>query len=518
MMMQSITLPQFADGVITATVVRWLREPGDAFAAGDALVELEIEDALVELEASQPGTLVQVVANPLDTVSVGAELARAEGPGEPVPQSEPETTVTQQSSDTPEEATSESPTTSGASDSITPLLMPQAGNTMEEGIVLSWRVTEGDDIKVGQVICEIETDKATIEHESPEAGRLARIVAHEGDIVPIKEPIAFLADNDADVDAYVVAMGTATAAETPAPAVAAGGSPAGSGAIVAGARVSADPAPLTAEGRIKASPAARKIAAERGIDLALLGAGSGPGGRILSTDVQNARALAPVSTDGQPIRRPVSKMRRAIGLNLQKSKQTIPHFYVRMTIDADPLFAYYREQKPRTNCTLNDCVVLAVGRAMAEFPAVRSQFGDEIIEYPHANIGIAVGVDEGLIVPVVLNVDQLTLAQLAVEARRVVENGRNGKLENIGRGNFTISNLGMFGVEEFSAIINPPESCLLAVSAVRETVIVEDGTMRPGRVMTMTLSADHRIVDGVIGAKFLGRLKEILENPEEELG
>ena len=212
------------------------------------------------------------------------------------------------------------------------------------------------------------------------------------------------------------------------------------------------------------------------------------------------------------------KMRRAIGLNLQRSKQTVPHFYARLTINADPLFAHYREQKPRTNCTLNDCVVLAVGRAMAEFPAVRSQIdGDEIVEYPHANVGIAVGVDEGLIVPVVLNVDQLTLAPLAVETKRVVENGRKGKLENIGQGNFTITNLGMFGVEEFSAIINPPESAILAVSAVRETVIVENGTMRPGRVMTMTLSADHRVVDGLAAAKFLARLKEILENPSEAL-
>jgi pyruvate dehydrogenase E2 component (dihydrolipoamide acetyltransferase) len=155
---------------------------------------------------------------------------------------------------------------------------------------------------------------------------------------------------------------------------------------------------------------------------------------------------------------------------------------------------------------------------MAEFPAVRSQIdGDEIVEYPHANIGIAVGVEHGLVVPVVRNVETLTLAQLAAEGRRVVENARNGKLENIGHGNFTITNLGMFGVEEFSAIINPPESGILAIGAVREAVIVENGAIRPGRVMTATLSADHRIVDGLIGAKFLSRLKEILENPSEQL-
>jgi len=212
------------------------------------------------------------------------------------------------------------------------------------------------------------------------------------------------------------------------------------------------------------------------------------------------------------------KMRRAIGLNLQRSKQNIPHFYLRLTIEATPVLTFYRQQKPLTGCTINDCIVLGTGRAMAEFPAVRSQIdGDEIVEFPHANIGIAVGVEHGLVVPVVCGVDRMTLPQLAVEAKRVVENARNGKLDNVGLGNFTITNLGMFGIEEFAAIINPPESGILAVSAVRESVIVQNGTMRPGHVMTMTLSADHRMVDGLVGAKFVARLKEILEHPSESL-
>ncbi len=510
--MQPITLPQLADGVIAATVVRWLKQPGDVFAAGDALVELEIEDALVYLEASQPGTLVRVLAQPRETVGVGAELAQMEVDGTPSPQSNPETPATQLPPGAPEAPI---PGTSGT---VTPILMPQAGNTMEEGTMVSWKVTEGDRIEVGQVICEIETDKATIDYESPEAGRLARIVAPEGEIVSVKEPIAFLADNNSDVDAYLAKRGTAAAVAAAPSAGAGAGSSAGAVAVAEEARVVSGPSPVTAEGRIKASPAARKIAARRGLDLASIGPGSGPGGRLLSTDVEGAKAAVAASADGEAIRRPMSKMRRAIGLNLQRSKQSIPHFYIRMTIDAGPLFAYYREQKPQTNCTVNDCVVLAVGRAMAECPGVRSQIdGDEIVEFPHANIGIAIGVEDGLVVPVVRNVDTLTLAQLATETKRVVENGRNGKLENIGQGNFTITNLGMLGIEEFGAIINPPESGILAIGAVREAAVVDDGTVRPGRVMTMTLSADHRIVDGLLAAKFLGRLKEILENPSEEL-
>lgn len=512
--MRSITLPPLAGGAAAATVVRWLKQPGQGFSAGDALVELEIEDALVQLEAAGAGTLTRILAQPQQTVRPGADLAQVtdSGTSQPpsqLPPSQSETHVTHQQ-----------PTAvAGTPANVTPILMPQAGNTMEEGTLISWKVAEGDRIQVGQVICEIETDKATIEYESPDAGRLARIVVREQETVPIKEPIALLADNDADADAYLAAQGAA-AQGTAAPGAAAAASAPGAAGVAPSAtqRMPSGPAPVTAEGRIKASPAARKLAQERGVDLSRVGAGRGPEGRILSSDVATAQVGASVAGDGQAVRRPMSKMRRAIGLNLQKSKQTVPHFYVRLTINAEPLFAYYRAQKPQTNCTLNDCVVLAVGRAMAECPAVRSQIhGDEVVEFPHANIGIAVGVDEGLVVPVVRSVETLTLTQLAAEAKRVVENARNGKLENIGHGNFTITNLGMFGVEEFGAIINPPESGILALGAVREAVMVEAGAIRTGRVMTMTLSADHRLVDGLLAAQFLGRLREILENPSGEL-
>jgi pyruvate dehydrogenase E2 component (dihydrolipoamide acetyltransferase) len=511
--MPSLTLPQPAADILSATVVRWRLEPGQPFAAGQVLVELEAEEALVHVEAAGPGVLAQIVAQPGQTVLVGAELARIEAahlaPSSPAQASLAENNVPQQH-----------PSSGGSK--VAPILMPQAGNTMEEGIVVVWRVKEGDVIAVGQIICEIETDKATIEYESPEAGRLARIVARAGEPVPVKELIAVLADADADADAYLAGQG-ASAAPSVAAAADGNGLPGAAAAVATGAasQRAAVPTPVTAEGRVKASPAARRVAAERGVDLATVGAGSGPGGRILSTDVASVAVAAAAAGNGRtPAERrtPMSKMRRAIGLNLQQSKQSIPHFYMRMTIDADPLLAFYRAKKPQANCTLNDVIVLAVGRAMHEFPGVRSQIvGNEIVEYPHANIGVAVGVDEGLVVPVVLGVDTMSLAQLAAEARRVVESARKGMLENIGKGNFTISNLGMFGVEEFSAIINPPESGILAVSAIREAVIVAGGAMRPGHVMTMTLSADHRVVDGVLAAKFTARLQEILEHPAEEL-
>ncbi|MEI8198272.1 MAG: dihydrolipoamide acetyltransferase family protein, partial [Phycisphaerae bacterium] len=399
----------------------------------------------------------------------------------------------------------------------TPILMPQAGNSMEEGTIIKWRVQVGDRITVGQVICEIETDKATIEMEATDAGRVAKIVAEAGAVIPVKQPIAYLSDGEVGAEVGGGAAVAGSKSEAAPQATERKPEPAAIASVVT-------PAVADATGRVKASPAAKKLAATKGIDLATVGAGSGPEGRILSTDLANVTA-AKVAPGGSPglssrssgiVRRPLSKMRKAIATNLQVSKQTVPHFYVKLTINADPLFAFYRAQKPVANCTLNDVVLLAVGKCVGEFAAFRSRIeGNEIVELPGANIGVAVSVADGLVVPVVAAVDFLTLAQLATESKRIVEAARNGKIENMGKGVFSISNMGMLGVEDFTAIINPPESGILAISAVREAVIVKDGAMRPGKVMSMTLSVDHRVVDGALAAQFMARLKVLLEAPEQ---
>lgn len=399
---------------------------------------------------------------------------------------------------------------------VVPVLMPQAGNTMEEGTIVQWRVKVGDRVTAGQILCEIETDKATIEMEATDAGRLAKIVAAAGAVVPVKQPIAFLAENDADLAAWAGVTPAATAnvpAHANVPSVA---------APIATATATPE---RTESGRIKASPAARKLAAAKGIDLAAVPTGSGPQGRILSTDLAGLSGTsimaATTNATAQPpapgpagVRRPMSKMRRAIALNLQTSKNTIPHFYVKLTIDADPLLAFYKAQKPVTGCTLNDILLLAVGRVVGEMPPFRSRVdGPDIVETPTANIGVAVSVPEGLVVPVVVGVHAMTLPQLAAETKRVVEAARHGKIENLGKGVFTISNMGMLGVEDFAAIINPPESGILAISALREAVLAKDGVMRAAHVMSLTLSVDHRVVDGAVAAQFMTRLRGLLEAP-----
>ena len=507
-----ILMPEAGNSMEEGTIIAWKVRPGDRVTLGQVLCEIETDKATMEYESPAEGRLARIVVNDGESVAVKQPIAYF---AERDQDADAIIAGGSMQSDAPAPVAGDAPsattTPAAVPDGVTPILMPEAGNSMEEGTIIAWKVKPGDAITPGQILCEIETDKATMEYESPAAGRLSRIVVSDGETIAVKQPIAFLADRDADVDAYLAASSTSPAApaiSTPTPAVA---TPSAAAPLLA----------VPSNGRVKASPAARRIAAEKGLDLATVPAGSGPAGRILSTDLGRARpaaaATAPApSAVAPPQRKPMSKMRRAIATNLQKSKQTVPHFYVRITIDAGPLFAFQKQHKPTTGCTVNDVIVLAVARTMAQFPAVRTRLeNDELAEYPHANIGIAVGVTDGLVVPVVPNADQMSLAQLAAAANQTVEFARKGRVDNMGKGNFTVSNLGMFGVEEFAAIINPPESAILAVSAARESVIVKDGGMRPGRVMTMTLSVDHRVVDGLLAAQFVAALKTMLENPAE---
>jgi pyruvate dehydrogenase E2 component (dihydrolipoamide acetyltransferase) len=475
--MPTIKLPQVGKSAQSATVRRWRKKVGEPITKGDILLDVEVEEGSAEIESPAAGTLQEIFVTEGKTVPVNSPLANiSDGAATPVAPPTP---------------------TAPTSGEVIPVLMPQAGQSMEEGVLIKWRVAVGDRIKKGDVIFEVETDKATMEVEATDTGRLSRIILAEGGTSKVLIPVAFLAENDADVDGFLssnpsaapVAAKTVAATVTSAPVISA--------------------ATTTTSGRVKASPAARKIAQERGIDIAAVPTASGPNGRILSSDIPT-RTTSP--TEGS--RKKMSQMRKVIAKNLLASKQTIPHFYMKLTINAEPMYAFYQAEKAKYQCSLNDVVVFALSRALQEFPGLRGRIeNDEIVTFPTSNIGVAVGMDDGLVVPVVIAAERLSLAQTAVEIRRIAANARAGKIEGMGNGVVTITNLGMFGVEEFSAIINPPESAILAVGATREEVIVTNGAMRPGKVMTLTLSADHRIVDGMLAAKFFARLKELLEQP-----
>ncbi len=475
-------LPSAYEGMESGTIRRWLKPEGSVIAKGDLIAVVESEEAMIEIESPTSGKLARILVSEGKTALVGARICVIGEGGLGM------------------ESTAK---TAEREHSVIPILMPQVGQSMEEGTIVKWHVRPGDRIQVGQVIFEVETDKAVVEVEADGAGRVSRIVVPENETVPVKAPVAYLAENDADVDAHMdLKVMEEVESEEAIGAIAPPQVP----------DRSTMPIPAVTEtGRVKASPAARKQAAELGIDLLEVPLGSGPGGRILLSDVLGAK-VAP----GGPTRRSISEMRKAIARNVTVSKQTIPHFYMKISIDAEPLLAFCRTQKQHFPCGVNDAIVLACAKTIREFPAFRSRIeGDNVVEYPTANIGIAVGMEDGLVVPVLVGADRMSLEEAAGEIRRIVKAALAGKVENMGQGVFTVSNLGMYRVEEFSAIINPPEAAILAVGAARDEAVVSNGVVRPGKTMTMILSCDHRIIDGLLAAKFSARLKQILESPDK---
>jgi pyruvate dehydrogenase E2 component (dihydrolipoamide acetyltransferase) len=505
--MYTIRLPKDRALVGPLVLADWLKREGQSVTPSDPIVRIEGPGISADIQAGVAGVLLKTVVQPGQIVESGEPLAVV---GEPGDRSQ-ETGVRRDESEN-----------RGIGESgkgrlgvgVVPILMPQAGQTMEEGTLVGWKVKPGDRITVGQVIFDIETDKATMEVEATDAGRVAKIVVQEGQVVAVKTPVAYLAESDAEVDAYLGGtQNSELRTQNSEPrSQETGDRRQETGTQNTEPRTQDAQRIAQSEGRVKASPAARKLAAQKGIDLASLPVGSGPGGRILSSDVAAAKPGAAPGAKGGGL----SKMRLAIARNLLWSKQNIPHFYAKRVVDGQALFATYRKTKEQFKCTLNDFVTAACAKAIHEFPAFRSQFKDNaVVEFDSVNIGIAVGTDQGLTVPVLIHADQMDLRTLAQKSKQLAENARAGRLEGVGQGIFTITNLGMFGVEEFLAIINPPESAILAVGSLQETVKVQDGSIVATRTMTLCLSVDHRVIDGTLSAQFLNRLKELLEGPEQ---
>ena len=513
-MRDTIQMPELPGEAPDGTIRRWLKREGDAVRAGDVIALVETERGVVELASEHDGALGAILVPAGKTAAPGTPLAELAAAGEGIPKAAPSPSA-------------EKPAAPGAR-GVRPILMPKAGNDMEEGTLLRWAVAEGDQVKVGMVLFEIETDKATLEVESEFEGTLRRIVVKEGETVAVHTPLAYLADSEAALEAFLAAQGGEPGAvsQTEETGKAPAGGPQREGSTAVAAETAAATV-LAGEGRVHASPAARKMAAEGGLDLgALAGRGSGPGGRILSGDLARAGAVSgtqPVAAKAQPahkdpegtVRKPMTPMRRAIARNLTQSAQTIPHFFMKTTVRAEHLEGMYRRLKPLIKVSFNDLLLAAVAHVMTHFPPFRCQVhGEEFLEFASCNIGMAVAVEDGLRVPVMMGVDKMTLVQLAQETKRVIQEARNGKSANAGKGTFTISNLGMTDTEEFTAIINPPESAILAVGKITDGVRVEQGEIRPARLLSVWLSSNHRVIDGITAARFLAELRKVLEAPE----
>ncbi|MCI2424281.1 2-oxo acid dehydrogenase subunit E2 [Saccharopolyspora sp. K220] len=407
---------------------------------------------------------------------------------------------------------------------MTEIQMPRLSDTMEEGVISTWQKKVGDQVSRGDVLAEIETDKALMELEAYDDGVLEKILVEEGATVPIGTPIAILGDGSG------AAAQTAPAPAAPAPAPAPAAEPA---PAPAAAPTPVPAAPVAEPGaKPKASPLARAVAKEKGVDLAAV-QGTGPGGRIIRADIEAAAAqstpVAPapaaapavaVSEDVEEI--PLNNIRKVTAKRLTESKQQAPHFYLTSAIDVTDLVAFRANLNERLQAaggpkvSINDLVVKAVATALRANPSVNVSFGgDKLLRHKRINLGVAVAIENGLVVPVIKDADRKSVSEIAVESREKAGRAREGKLklDEMSGGTFSISNLGMFGIEQFSAVINPPEAAILAVGAARDEVQVRDGEFVARKILRVTLSADHRAVDGAVGAAFLQQLTGLLEDP-----
>lgn len=382
----------------------------------------------------------------------------------------------------------------------TVVVMPALGMAQEKGTLIHWLKAEGEPVVKGEPLMEVETDKAAVEIEAPASGVLSNVTALPGDEVPVGTTIALILAPGERLEAAVVAKSEPLDASPP---------DAKSEPLVYETASAAKPG-----GVIPASPAARRIAREKGVDLGTL-QGTGPKGAVLAADVlRSAGTKAPV---GEIV--PLTSMRRVIAERMSLSKQTAPHFYLSIDVDMTEVIKKrtdWKEKGERIVASINDFILSAVAASLRDFPSLNSTLTDRGVEIlPDVNIGLAVAVEDGLVVPVIRNADRLALQELAQRSRELAEKAQHKKLfpSDYEGGTFTVSNLGMFGVDGFVAIINPPQCAILAVGRVAPRAVPDGEKLAVRSMMTMTLSADHRIVDGVIGAKFLQKVKRSLEKP-----
>ena len=543
-MAEVILMPRLSDTMTEGVIAAWHKKVGDTVKKGDLLAEIETDKATMELESYKDGTLLHLGGDKGSKIQVDELLAIVGKRGEDISSLLSGSSGTQQPAVKKDTETKTAPASAATKPAIDiskmdeVVLMPRLSDTMEEGVIAAWHKNVGDPVKKGEVLAEIETDKATMELESYKNGTLLHIGAQKGEKIPVNGLLCVIGEKGkVDVDAIVAAAGSGP--------VSAGSS---SSEATANETKAADKTEATQtttgsseNGRVKASPLARKLAGEKGIDLGNV-QGTGDGGRIVKADVDNYKpsakqqsAAAPAAQE-TPAAKPAeampfipageegytdisnSQMRGVIARRLGESKFSAPHFYLTMEINMDNAMSgriKLNEVSP-VKVSFNDMVVKAAAMALRQHPAVNASWmGDKIRRYHHVHVGIAVAIEDGLIVPVVRFADQKTLSQIAAESKELAGKAKNKKLQpNEFSGNtFTISNLGMMDIDEFTAIINPPDSCIMAVGRIKEVVVRKGEGFGVSNFMKVTLSCDHRSVDGATGAAFLQTFKKFLEDP-----
>ncbi|MCH1596461.1 MAG: 2-oxo acid dehydrogenase subunit E2, partial [Flavobacteriaceae bacterium] len=540
-MAEVVTMPRLSDTMEEGTVAKWLKKVGDKVEEGEILAEIETDKATMEFESFYNGTLLHIGIPEGDGAPVDSLLAIIGDEGEDISallggEAAPAAAPTEEVK--PVEATpapaNETKAVAAIPAGVEIVTMPRLSDTMEEGTVASWLKKVGDTVEEGDILAEIETDKATMEFESFYTGTLLHIGIDEGGSAPVDSVLAIIGPAGTDVSAVL----SGAAAPAPAAPVASKEAVEVKSEAPAAAPASVAPAaPVTdvtsSNTRIFASPLAKKLAKEKGLDLSTI-KGSGEHGRIIRRDVEQAQVVAaPVaSAKVQPVAAPVvtasgvenkesvknSQMRKVIAKRLSESKFTAPHYYLTVEVEMDEAKAARQQinQLPDTKVSFNDMVLKASAMALLKHKQVNTTWSDEatIINH-HVHLGVAVAVEDGLVVPVIKQADQLSFTQLGATVKDMAGRARNKKLTpaEMEGSTFTVSNLGMFGIEEFTSIINQPNSAILSVGAIVEKAVVRDGAIVPRSMMKLTLACDHRTIDGATGAQFLQTLKTYLEHP-----
>jgi len=545
-MAEVILMPRLSDTMTEGVIAAWHKKVGDPVKKGELLADIETDKATMELESYKEGTLLHVGGDKGSKILVDQLLAIVGNPGEDISGlvkggQAPAEKKAEQPAPAAEKAPAKEQTSAPAPASAPAMdlskmdevvLMPRLSDTMTEGVIASWHKNVGDTVKKGDVLADIETDKATMELESYKNGKLLFQGAKPGEKIAVNDLLCIIGEEGkVDVNAIVAAAKgggapTAPAAEAP---------PAQATPAAAEAQAPVNGQAASADGRIKASPLAKKLAQEKGIDLAQV-QGSGDNGRIVKSDVDNFKsapapqqATAASSAPSAPATKTfsgeegyqdhnVSQMRKVIAKRLGESKFSAPHFYLTMEINMDNAMQARTQMNEVSDVKIsfNDMVVKASAMALRKHPAVNSSWmGDFIRQYNHIHVGVAVAIEDGLIVPVIRFADGKGLSQIAAETKELAGKARNKKLQpqEFSGNTFTISNLGMMDIEEFTAIINPPDSAIMAVGRIKEIVVRKGEGFGVSNVMKVTLSCDHRSVDGAVGAAFLQTFKKYLENP-----
>jgi pyruvate dehydrogenase E2 component (dihydrolipoamide acetyltransferase) len=538
-MAEVILMPRLSDTMTEGVIAAWHKKVGDTVKKGDLLAEIETDKATMELESYQQGVLLHVGTPRGGKLQVNDLLAIIGTAGEdvsalvaqntnaiqntneaPAPIAAPENTKVETAA-APIAASTDNIDFSKMDEVV---LMPRLSDTMTEGVIAGWQKKVGDAVKKGEILADIETDKATMELESYKDGILLYQGAQAGEKILVNQLLCIIGQPGLDIDAIVKSVKNASDSPAASAPVAQESKTITTPAPTAAPVVAAPVASVVNEVRIFASPLAKKIAKEKGVDLKYV-KGSGEHGRITKTDLDNyTPASVNTYTASAPIGQvsfedtPVSQMRKVIAKRLSESLFTAPHFYLTMKINMDAVVearAMVNETSP-VKISFNDFIVKAVALSLKQHPKVNSSWmGDVIRRNHHVNIGIAVAVEEGLLVPVLRFADGLSLSQISVSVKEFAKKAKDKKLQPADweGSTFTISNLGMFGIDQFTAIINTPDACILAVGGIAQEPIVKNGQIVPGNVMNVSLSCDHRVVDGATGAAFLQTLKSYLEAP-----